>query len=58
MKNKKDLYYPATMRFAVNAAIPYDYLVMLDEETTPSHLIFENANTNTTGEVITRSDTK
>lgn len=57
MNAPDDLFFPATRRFAVNEAIPHDYLVMLDLEHTPPLLILEGPTTDATGEVETRTTT-
>lgn len=57
MNAPENLFFPATQRFAVNAAVPHDFLVMLDLECDPPVLILEGSTTATTGEVETKTAT-
>lgn len=58
MNEPDDLFFPGTKRFAVNAAVPHAFLVMLDLECDPPVLILEGPTTATTGEVETRAATE
>lgn len=57
MNSDRIEFFPCTLRFRVNAVIAHDRLVMLDLERSPALLIFERADTATTGAVDTREPT-